>query len=171
MRTAWPDRAGPRRPSAMPWGRVPDRHQPTRDHRQDLTGGRRSAQPPTWTARRLSDRPSPAHRRSDQARSASNQVRRSPCRRPLGPRSARHRLVTGPRRPAQGPPAPHPATPAQFPAAHYPRGPIAARPLRGQGKSATHIVFKPTNLGCDCPKTRISDIVERSVDRLFLSVL
>ena len=35
--------------------------------------------------------------------------------RPLGPRSARHRLVTGPRRSAQGPPAPTPAAPAQFP--------------------------------------------------------
>ena len=30
----------------------------------------------------------------------------------------RDRLVTGQRRPAQGPPAPHPATPAQFPPAH-----------------------------------------------------
>ena len=40
-----------------------------------------------------------------------HQARRSPCRRPLGPRSARHRLVTGPRRTAQGPPDPHPAPP------------------------------------------------------------
>ena len=55
-------------------------------------------------------RPSTGHRRSNQPRSARLQVRRRPSRRPLGPLSARRRLVTGPRRPAQGPrnPAPRP---------------------------------------------------------------
>ena len=70
-------------------------------------------------ARRLSGGHHQPIRRSDQPRSARHQVRRCPGRRPLGSRSARHRLVTGSRRPAQGPPAPTPATPAQFPPARW----------------------------------------------------
>ena len=145
MRTAWPAA-----PSAMPWGRRPDRRPPARDPRQAPAGDARHpgsrhrgasapagpvvtrfgaldtrpSCPSTGCAAalmaasaplgRLANRPSPAHRPM------------SPTARP--PRSARHRLVTGSRRSAQGPPAPHPATPRSVP----------ARPLRARTLCRAH---------------------------------
>ena len=133
MRTAWPARA-----VRDALGRAPDRRQPARESRQTPAGdarrhsgnrhrgGIRTGSGPVVTRSAALGLPitRPSALRSGPI--GLHQVRRSPCRRPLGPRSARHRLVTGPRRPAQGPPAPTPATPAQFPHAHCARGPMAA---------------------------------------------
>ena len=85
--------------------------------RRRLRSGRDPVRRPR-SARSASTRrscPSPRLAAAPRGRSGAvlppNQARRSPCRRPLGPRSACHRLVTGPRRSAQGPPAPRPRPP------------------------------------------------------------
>ena len=63
-------------------------------------------------------------------RSASTRSAAAHVADPLGPRSARHRLVTGPRRPAQGPPR-HPPRPP----------PLSSRaPMRRRGPIAAHTI-------------------------------
>ncbi len=100
--------------------------------------GSTGAQPPTWPSQRRSTAiggsqaaiNGPAALRS--APTVRHQVRRSPGRRPFGPWSARHRLVSGPRRPAQGPPAPAPAVLVPLIRA---QGAGLRREIEGQGAS------------------------------------